>query len=155
MMDLATKEFYMTEALKEAKLAFEAGEIPIGCVIVHQGKIIGRGHNLRESSQQALDHAEVIAIRQANQYLGSWRLADCQLFVTLEPCPMCAGAIINARIPAVYYGAADLKAGVVGTLMNMLGDRRFNHQAMIEKGIKEKEALDLLQTFFKQMRQKN
>lgn len=151
-MDQEQKEYFMNEALKEAKLAFDAGEIPIGCVLVYQGKIIGRGHNLRQASQQAIDHAEILAISQANQQLASWRLAGCQLFVTLEPCPMCAGAILNARIDEVYYGVADLKAGVAGTLMNLLNDGRFNHQAYIEKGILEDKCLSILQTFFKRVR---
>ncbi|WP_270412778.1 tRNA adenosine(34) deaminase TadA [Ligilactobacillus ruminis] len=143
---------FMKEALKEAKSAYEAGEVPIGCVIVSGGRIIGRGHNRREELQDATEHAEMIAIREANRTLGSFRLENCALFVTLEPCPMCTGAIINARIPEVFYGAPDEKAGTCGTLMNLLGDERFNHRASIEKGCLRNECGKLLSDFFASLR---
>ena len=139
---------FMKEALKEAKSAYEAGEVPIGCVIVSGGRIIGRGHNRREELQDATEHAEMIAIREANRTLGSFRLENCALFVTLEPCPMCTGAIINARIPEVFYGAPDEKAGTCGTLMNLLGDER----ASIEKGCLRNECGKLLSDFFASLR---
>lgn len=148
------KEKFMQEALLEAKKAAALGEIPIGCVIVWRGKIIGRGHNLRESTQMAHDHAEMIAIAQANQTLNSWRLEETELYVTLEPCPMCSGAIINARIPKVYYGAPDEKAGTAGTLMNLLTDPRFNHRVKVQKGLLQAECAELLRTFFAKLRKK-
>ena len=143
---------FMKEALEEAKSAYEAGEAPIGCVIVSDGRIIGRGHNRREELQDATEHAEMIAIREANRTLGSFRLENCALFVTLEPCPMCTGAIINARIPEVFYGAPDKKAGTCGTLMNLLCDERFNHRARIEKGCLKNECGKLLSDFFASLR---
>lgn len=144
----------MQAALAEAKKAQALGEVPIGCVIVHQGQIIGRGHNLRETTQQAEKHAEMIAIAQANQVLDSWRLLEAELYVTLEPCPMCSGAIINSRIAKVYYGAADEKAGTAGTLMNLLTDPRFNHQVKVQKGLLQAECAQILSDFFANLRKK-
>ncbi len=144
----------MQAALAEAKKAQALGEVPIGCVIVHQGQIIGRGHNLRETTQQAEKHAEMIAISQANQVLDSWRLPEAELYVTLEPCPMCSGAIINSRIAKVYYGAADEKAGTAGTLMNLLTDPRFNHQVKVQKGLLQAECAQILSDFFANLREK-
>lgn len=144
----------MQAALAEAKKAQALGEVPIGCVIVHQGQIIGRGHNLRETTQQAEKHAEMIAIAQANQVLDSWRLPEAELYVTLEPCPMCSGAIINSRIAKVYYGAADEKAGTAGTLMNLLTDPRFNHQVKVQKGLLQAECGQILSDFFANLRKK-
>ena len=144
----------MQAALAEAKKAQALGEVPIGCVIVHQGQIIGRGHNLRETTQQAEKHAEIIAIAQANQVLDSWRLPEAELYVTLEPCPMCSGAIINSRIAKVYYGAADEKAGTAGTLMNLLTDPRFNHQVKVQKGLLQAECAQILSDFFANLRKK-
>ena len=144
----------MQAALAEAKKAQALGEVPIGCVIVHQGQIIGRGHNLRETTQQAEKHAEMIAIAQANQVLDSWRLPEAELYVTLEPCPMCSGAIINSRIAKVYYGAADEKAGTAGTLMNLLPDPRFNHQVKVQKGLLQAECAQILSDFFANLRKK-
>lgn len=144
----------MQAALAEAKKAQALGEVPIGCVIVHQGQIIGRGHNLRETTQQAEKHAEMIAIAQANQVLDSWRLPETELYVTLEPCPMCSGAIINSRIARVYYGAADEKAGTAGTLMNLLTDPRFNHQVKVQKGLLQAECAQILSDFFANLRKK-
>lgn len=144
----------MQAALAEAKKAQALGEVPIGCVIVHQGQIIGRGYNLRETTQQAEKHAEMIAIAQANQVLDSWRLPEAELYVTLEPCPMCSGAIINSRIAKVYYGAADEKAGTAGTLMNLLTDPRFNHQVKVQKGLLQAECAQILSDFFANLRKK-
>ena len=148
------REEVMQAALAEAKKAQALGEVPIGCVIVHQGQIIGRGHNLRETTQQAEKHAEMIAIAQANQVLDSWRLPEAELYVTLEPCPMCSGAIINSRIAKVYYGAADEKAGTAGTLMNLLTDPRFNHQVKVQKGLLQAECAQILSDFFANLRKK-
>ena len=154
-MELQEKEFFMREALKEAQKAYDQAEVPIGAVVVLNGEIIGRGHNLREKEQDATLHAEIKAIRQANQHLGSWRLEDCELFVTLEPCPMCSGAMILARLKKVTFGAFDSKAGTVGTFMNLLQDERFNHQVEVEQGILEDECKEILQTFFKGLRERN
>lgn len=148
------KEFFMKEAIYEAQKAAEVGEVPIGCVVVVDGKIVGRGHNLREHSQDATMHAEILAIQEANAFCKSWRLPEAQLFVTLEPCPMCSGAILNSRIERVYYGAMDPKAGTVGSLMNLLDDNRFNHQVIVEKCCMEAECGQLLKDFFKNVRLK-
>jgi tRNA(adenine34) deaminase len=145
----------MREALYEADKAAQIGEVPIGCVIVYRDQIIGRGHNLREHSQNATMHAEMLAIQEANEFQHSWRLENTQLFVTLEPCPMCSGAIINSRIAEVYYGAADPKAGTAGTLMNLLTDQRFNHQAKVTAGVLKTEAAERLSDFFKKIRQQS
>lgn len=150
----AQKEHFMREALFEARCAKKIGEVPIGAVVVLDGKIIGRGHNLREHSQNATLHAEILAIQEANETLNSWRLPEAQLFVTIEPCPMCSGAIINSRVKEVYYGALDEKAGTAGTIMNLLGDERFNHQAKVESGILEVECAQLMKDFFREIREK-
>ncbi|MBI2432069.1 MAG: nucleoside deaminase [Candidatus Hydrogenedentes bacterium] len=148
-------ERYMRYALREAERALEAGEVPVGCVIVHEGEIIGKGHNQRETLQDPTAHAEVLAITAAAAHLGSWRLEDTRMYVTLEPCPMCAGAIILARIPEVYFGAHDPKAGVCGTLMNLLEDERFNHQpTQLHAGLLAEECGGLLTGFFRALRQK-
>ena len=154
-MELQEKEFFMREALKEAQKAYDQAEVPIGAVVVLNGEIIGRGYNIREKEQDATLHAEIKAIRQANQHLGSWRLEDCELFVTLEPCPMCSGAMILARLKKVMFGAFDPKAGTAGTFMNLLQDERFNHQVEVEQGILEDECKEILQTFFKGLRERN
>ena len=125
---LDPNERYMTYALREAQIAMEQGEVPVGCVIVHNGEIIAKAHNQRETLQDPTAHAEVIAITAAAARLGSWRLENTQMYVTLEPCPMCAGAIILSRIPVVHFGASDPKAGACGSLLNLLDDTRFNHQ---------------------------
>ncbi|GAJ25846.1 tRNA-specific adenosine-34 deaminase [Liquorilactobacillus sucicola DSM 21376 = JCM 15457] len=153
-MDLSEKEkeYFMKEAIYEGIQAERIGEVPIGCVIVLNGKIIGRGHNLREHSQNATMHAELLAIQEANAFVSSWRLPDAQMFVTLEPCPMCSGAIINSRIRKVYYGAPDPKAGTAGTLMNLLTDKRFNHQVEVEKDLMKEQCANLLKRFFKRIR---
>lgn len=147
------KENFMKEAIKEARHAEEIGEVPIGAVVVFDGQIIGRGYNRREIDQQATAHAEMMAIQEANMKLGNWRLENCQLFVTLEPCPMCSGAIILSRIEEVYYGPSDPKGGAAGTLFNLLEDKRFNHQSYVEKGVLEKESSELLKSFFKKLRE--
>ncbi|KRM71503.1 nucleoside deaminase [Lacticaseibacillus brantae DSM 23927] len=144
--------FYMRLALDEARDAMAIGEVPIGAVIVKDGQVVGRGHNLREHSQNSLLHAEVLAIEEACATLGSWRLEDADLFVTLEPCPMCAGAMINSRLRTCYYGAPDPKAGVAGSLGNLLTDTRFNHQVDVVAGVSEAESAALLQSFFKAIR---
>ncbi|WEG72872.1 tRNA adenosine(34) deaminase TadA [Vagococcus intermedius] len=149
------KKFFMSEAISEAKLAEAKGEVPIGAIVVHRGKIIGRGHNIREISQNATTHAEMLAIQEACGKIENWRLAESQLFVTLEPCPMCSGAIILSRVDEVYYGAKDPKAGVAGSLMNLLEDVRFNHQCYVEFGILEKECGEILTSFFKKLRERN
>lgn len=154
MFSQEEKEYFMKEALKEAKKAEAIDEVPIGAVIVKDHEIIARGYNQRETSQEAVSHAEIIAIKEANQALNNWRLEDCALFVSLEPCPMCSGAIIMARIPYVYYGAFDPKGGTVGSLMNLLEDNPFNHQVSVEKGILEEESSQLLKDFFKKLRRK-
>ncbi|TMN22298.1 tRNA adenosine(34) deaminase TadA [Lentibacillus cibarius] len=143
---------YMWEAIKQAKKAKTINEVPIGAVIVYEGDVIATGYNIRETSQTTLSHAELIAIKQANQVIGSWRLEDCTLYVTLEPCPMCAGAIVQSRIKRVIYGAPDAKAGCAGTLMNLLTDDRFNHQAEVSGGILEMECSSLLTDFFRELR---
>ena len=154
-MELQEKEFFMREALKEAQKAYDQEEVPIGAVVVLNGEIIGRGHNLREKEQDATLHAEIKAIRQANQHLGSLRLEDCELFVTLEPCPMCSGAMILARMKKVVFGAFDPKAGTAGTFMNLLQDSRFNHQVEVEQGVLEEECQEILRSFFKGLRERN
>lgn len=146
------KEQYMREAIKEAEKAAAIGEVPIGAVIVWKGEIIGRGHNEREATNDATTHAEMTAIRQANAYKQNWRLEEAELYVTLEPCPMCCGAILLSRIKKVYYGAADLKGGTAGTLMNLLQDERFNHQSEVERGVLEEECRTMLQDFFRALR---
>ena len=155
MLTTEEKEYYLHCAMEEAKKAEEKGEVPIGAVIVYQGEIIGRGHNIRELSHDATTHAEMIAIREACQARQNWRLEDCQLFVTLEPCPMCSGAILQSRIPEVYFGAYDKKGGTCGTLMNLLNDDRFNHQSYVEGGWCHDECQQQLQTFFRTLRQRN
>ena len=148
------KEFFMREALKEAEIALVNDEIPIGCVIVKDGKIIGRGHNAREELQRAVMHAEVMAIEEANAYEKSWRLLDTTLFVTIEPCVMCSGAIGLARIPQVIYGAKNQKFGAAGSLYDILTDERLNHRVELESGILEAECAQMMQDFFRKRRQK-
>ncbi len=145
---------YMKEALKQAKKAQKINEVPIGCVIVYQDEIIGRGYNRRNIQGSTLAHAELLAIRRAGKKLGDWRLEGCTLYVTLEPCPMCAGAIIQARIPKVVIGAMNPKAGCAGSILNLLEEKRFNHQAETVRGIMEKECQKLMQDFFKNLREK-
>jgi tRNA(adenine34) deaminase len=142
---------YMDEALILAREAAAEGEVPVGCVIVCKGEIVGRGRNRREKGRSALAHAEVEAIRQACETLGGWRLWECTLYVTLEPCPMCAGAIINARIPRVVYGAADQKAGSCGSVCDLFS-MDYNHHPQVVSGVREEACAALLQQFFQQLR---
>lgn len=144
-------EYYMSQALKLAREAADAGEVPVGCVIVRDGAVIGRGRNRREEKQAVCSHAEMEAMAQANATLGSWRLDNCALYVTLEPCPMCAGAIINSRIRRVVYGAADTKAGCCGSVTDLFA-MPFNHHPAVEQGLRAEEAQELLQAFFKDLR---
>lgn len=148
------KEDWMREALLEAEKAGAIGEVPIGAIVVQAGKIIGRGHNLREATQDATAHAEMIAIREACEATGSWRLENAQLYVTLEPCPMCSGAMILSRVTEVYFGASDPKGGTAGTLMNLLTDDRFNHVAAVEGGILADECGQILSNFFRELRER-
>ncbi|KKO52601.1 adenosine deaminase [Paenibacillus sp. DMB20] len=144
----------MREAIAEAKKAEALGEVPIGAVIVRGEEIIGRGHNLRETTFDATAHAEMVAIRDASRHLDAWRLLECRLYVTLEPCPMCAGAIVQARVPQVVYGTTDPKAGCAGTLMNLLQEPRFNHMTEITHGVLQEECAALLTRFFRRLRGK-
>ncbi len=150
MLDENTRN--MQYAIREAQRALEIGEVPVGCVIVHEGDIIGKAHNQREVLQDPTAHAEILAITQAAAHLHSWRLENTRLYVTLEPCPMCAGAIILARIPEVYFGANDPKAGACGTLMNLLEDKRFNHQPALFPGLLADDCGALLTAFFQRIR---
>lgn len=143
---------WMEEAIREAEKAKALLEVPIGAVIVRDGQVVGRGYNLRETSMDPTAHAEMIAIREASAALGAWRLLECALYVTLEPCPMCAGAIVQSRIPLVVYGTGDPKAGCAGTLMNLLQEPRFNHRVEIVEGVLQEECGALLSDFFKELR---
>ena len=147
------KEIFMNEALKEAKKAFDKLEVPVGCVIVKDGKIIARAHNLKESKHDTTKHAEILAIQKASRKLKSWRLLDCDMYVTLEPCTMCAGAIINSRIRKVYIGTSDDKTGAVGSVLNLFKDYVFNHTVEYEKGVLQGECEKQLKDFFKRLRE--
>lgn len=150
---LSTDELFMKEALKEAQKAAAKGEVPIGAVVVREGKIIGRGHNLRESLNDPTAHAEIIAIKKAARKFKNWRLNGCTLYVTVEPCLMCAGAIVLARLEKVVYGAKDPKAGAVSSLYEVLDDRRLNHRVKeVKGGILEEECAAILKEFFKDLR---
>lgn len=145
---------YMTEALKQAKKAYEIREIPVGAVIVRDGKIISRAYNKRETKKNCLCHAEILAINKACKKLGGWRLFDCDMYVTLEPCPMCAGAIISARIKNLYFGAYDEKSGCGGSVMNLFNENKFNHNVNIMGGVMIDECSGILKEFFKNLRDK-
>lgn len=149
------QETYMKEALKQAKKAYLLGEVPIGCVIVYQGKIIGRGYNRRNTDKNTLSHAEITAINKASKRIGDWRLEECTLYVTLEPCQMCAGAIVQARIPEVVMGCMNPKAGCAGSVLNILEMPQFNHQVSVTRGILGQECSDMLKTFFTELRKRN
>lgn len=151
---LVDHERFMREAIAEAKKAGELREVPIGAVVVKDNVIVGRGYNLRETGKDPTLHAEMIAIREASERLGGWRLIGCSLYVTLEPCPMCAGAIVQSRIEQVVYGATDPKAGCAGTLMNLLDEERFNHQVPVVSGVLQEECSQLLKDFFRSLRKK-
>jgi tRNA(adenine34) deaminase len=148
-----TDEEYMREALVLARKAFELGEVPVGAVAVWDGKIVGRGMNLRETDKNALRHAEIMAIDEACKNLGGWRLWKCDLYVTLEPCPMCAGAIINSRVKRVIYGASDPKAGSCGSLTNLF-EMPYNHKPEVVSGVLEEECSGILKEFFSKLREK-
>ncbi|MCA8916140.1 MAG: tRNA adenosine(34) deaminase TadA [Planctomycetes bacterium] len=143
----------MRVALQEALAAYEKGEVPVGAVVVHESRIVGRGHNLRETLNDPTAHAEMIALTAAAEQRDAWRLEDCTLYVTLEPCPMCAGAIVNARVKRVVFGASDPKAGACGTLFNLVQDARLNHRADLESGVLGEEAGDILRSFFRECRE--
>lgn len=146
------QEYFMNEALKEAKKAYKKLEIPVGAVIVKDGKIIARAHNIKERKKDTTKHAEILAIQKASKSLNSWRLNDCEMYVTLEPCPMCAGAIIQARINKVYIGAMDEKTGACGSVLNLFKDYKFNHRVEYETGILKDNCEDMLKNFFKDLR---
>ncbi len=148
-------EKFMKEALKQAKKAYDKGEVPIGCVITYEGKIIGRGYNRRNTDKTTLAHAEISAIKKATAKMGDWRLEDCTLYVTLEPCPMCAGAIVQSRMKRCCIGALSPKSGCAGSIMNLLNEPRFNHQVETESGILEDDCQEILQSFFKELRIRN
>ena len=145
-------EIYMKEALKEAQKAYEKLEVPVGAVIVKDGKIIARAYNQKETKFDTTKHAEILAIQKASKKLKSWRLIDCEMYVTLEPCPMCAGAIIQSRIKKVYYGVSDEKTGAVGSKLNLFKDYKFNHNVEVENGILTDKCKELLQNFFIELR---
>jgi tRNA(adenine34) deaminase len=148
-------EKYMREALKEARKASRIGEVPIGCVIVYQDKIIGRGYNKRNTKKTTLAHAELIAIEKASKAMGDWRLEDCVMYVTLEPCQMCSGAIVQARMKKVVVGTMNPKAGCAGSILNLLQREEFNHQVELETGVLEEECSKVLQEFFQKLRIRN
>jgi len=145
---------YMKMALAEARKAYQRAEVPIGAVVICDDKVVGRGFNLREQTQDPTSHAEMIALREAAKNEASWRLENCQLYVTLEPCPMCAGAILQSRIKRLVYGASDPKAGAVRSLYQLLDDERFNHQVEVKAGVMEEESAQLLKDFFRELRQR-
>jgi tRNA(adenine34) deaminase len=151
-MHESNDEYFMKQAIEEAKKAEGLAEVPIGAVLVSGDKVIASGYNLRETSQRSITHAEILVIDEACKELGTWRLEDTTLYVTLEPCPMCAGAIIQSRVKRVVFGAKDPKAGCAGSLMNLLQDSRFNHQTEITSGVLEKECGELLSSFFRKLR---
>ncbi len=146
------KEKFMKEALKEAKKAYDKLEVPVGAIIVKDRKIIARAHNLKETKKDTTKHAEILAIEKASKKLGAWRLLDCEMYVTLEPCSMCAGAIINARIKKLYIGALDEKTGAAGSVLNLFEDYKFNHNVEVEKGIMKESCEKILKNFFKDLR---
>ena len=150
---MTQEEKYMREAIRQAKKAAALKEVPIGCVIVHDGAIIGRGYNRRTIDKNVLAHAEIIAIKKACKKIGDWRLEECTMYVTLEPCPMCAGAIVQARIPKVVIGCMNPKAGCAGSVLDMLHEEGFNHQAEVEIGLLGEECSKLLKDFFKELRE--
>lgn len=147
-------EFFMNEAIKEAKKAFALGEIPVGAVVEYKGEIIGRGHNLTESTKDPTAHAEMIAIKMAAENRHAWRLTDSNLYVTAEPCPMCAGAIVLSRLKAIYIGTLDPKTGACGSIMDIPRDPRLNHNPQIISGVLEEECRQLLKDFFRELRNK-
>ena len=154
MKKLSPDEKYMKAAIKEARKAEKLGEVPIGCVIVYNDKIIGRGYNRRKTDKNTLSHAELTAIKKASKYIGDWRLEGCTLYVTLEPCQMCAGAIVQGRVDKVVIGCMSPKSGCAGSIINILQMSEFNHQVEIEKGVLEDECSNMLSEFFMELREK-
>lgn len=154
MKKLSPDEKYMRAAIKEARKAEKLGEVPIGCVIVYNDKIIGRGYNRRKTDKNTLSHAELTAIKKASKYIGDWRLEGCTLYVTLEPCQMCAGAIVQGRVDKVVIGCMSPKSGCAGSIINILQMSEFNHQVEIEKGVLEDECSNMLSEFFMELREK-
>lgn len=146
------KEYYMKQALKEAEKAYKKLEVPVGAIIVKNGKIIARAHNQKETKTDTTKHAEILAIQKASKKLKAWRLLDCEMYITLEPCSMCAGAIINSRIKKIYIGALDEKTGAAGSILNLFEDYPFNHKVEVEKGIMREECEQILKQFFKELR---
>ncbi len=146
------EEKFMKEALKEAKKAYDKLEVPVGAVIVKDGKVIARAHNQKETKHDTTQHAEILAIQKASKKLESWRLLDCEMYITLEPCTMCMGAIINSRIKKIYIGATDEKTGACGSFINLNDDYTYNHKVEIQKGIMQEECEDILKSFFKELR---
>lgn len=151
---MTSDESFMKQAVKQAKKAYDKLETPIGCVIVHEDKIIARGYNKRNMKKNTLAHAEILAINKASKVLGDWRLEDCTMYVTLEPCPMCAGAIVQARIPRVVIGSMNPKAGCTGSVLNLLQQDGLNHQVEITKGVLAEECSGLMTSFFRELRKK-
>ena len=149
------KEKFMKEALKEAQKAYDKLEVPVGCVIVKDGKIIARAHNLKETKKDTTKHAEIIAIEKASKKLEAWRLLDCDMYVTLEPCSMCAGAIINSRIKNLYIGTMDKKTGAAGSVLNLFEDFTFNHKVTVKTGILQTQCEKILKDFFKELRKRD
>ena len=150
MNELDTK--YMKEAIKQAKKALKLKEVPIGCVIVYQDKIIARGYNRRNTDKTTLGHAEITAIKKASRVIGDWRLEDCTIYITLEPCQMCAGAIVQARIPRVVFGTRNSKAGCAGSVLDVLNEPRLNHQVAVEEGVLQPQCSEIMKRFFKRFR---
>lgn len=151
---MSAQERYMKQAIKLAHKAAELGEVPIGCVIEYEGKVIGRGYNRRTTDKSTLAHAEILAIKKACKKMGDWRLEDCTMYVTLEPCQMCAGAIVQARVKKVVIGCMNPKAGCAGSILNVLQMEEFNHQVEIERGVLEEECSKMLTNFFKDLRKR-
>lgn len=155
MESIQMDEYFMKEALKQARKAYLLGEVPIGCVIVYEGKIISRGYNRRNTDKNTLNHAEITAIRRASKKLGDWRLEGCTMYVTLEPCQMCSGAMVQSRMDRCVIGCMNPKAGCAGSILNMLQMPEFNHQVEITKGVLEEECSEILKLFFKELRIRN
>lgn len=151
-MHLTEEEKYMKEAIRQARKAWKLQEVPIGCVIVKDGRIIARGYNRRNTDKNTLAHAELLAIRKASRVVGDWRLEECTMYITLEPCQMCAGAIVQARIPRVVIGSRNPKAGCAGSILNLLQVPEFNHQAELKEGVLEEECSSMLTDFFRELR---
>ena len=152
---METDEKFMREALRQAKKAYAKSETPIGCVIVYEGRVIARGYNRRKTDGNTLAHAELTAIRKATKVIGDWRLEGCTIYVTLEPCPMCAGAIVQARIPECVIGCMNPKAGCAGSVINLLDMQGFNHQVQVRRGVLEEECSKLMKEFFRELRERD